>query len=620
MLRRTLLIASLVVVCPSLLFAQGNGTVKATQKIGTNAGNFTGPLANGDVFGQSSTELGDFDGDGVGDLVVGARSDNDGGLDTGAIWLLFLNVDGTVKAHQKISATVGGFTGVLDTLDNFGFDVATLGDLNGDGVVDLAVGALLDDDGGPDRGSVWILFLNADGTVKTQQKISDTQGGFTGTLGDGARFGTSVAALGDLNNDGVNDLAVGAAKDSGTGAVWILFLNADGTVKSHQKISAATGGFTGFLEMGDMFGISLGELGDFDGDGRGELAVGAFGDDDGGTNRGAVWILFLNADGTVASSRKISDTQGGFTGGLADLDRFGTSITCVPDLTGDGIDDLVVGAFYDDVLSGSVWVLFLNDDGTVMGHQKISNTEGNFPARLPDKAEFGLSLSSPGDLDGDGVHDIVVGSIGDPGNGFSQGAVWVLFLNGELPTPVVLQSFESLWVDDHVEVRWILLDAGDDVTFDVLRRERTDGVYKTFDPAIVSEAGQFSFRDAATRPGRDYTYRVTIFEAGAAVTSFETTVTIPIPRVALHPTHPNPFNPSTTIPYTLDEDGHVLLQVFDASGRLVRTLIDRRVAAGDHSQTWDGRNHSGQPVASGTYLIRLTTGGTTLTRKATLLK
>jgi len=117
--------------------------------------------------------------------------------------------DGTVKSHQKISDTEGGFTGVLDDTDQFGFPVASLGDLDGDGVTDLAVGAVNDDDGGPNRGAVWILFLNADGTVKSHQKISDIDGGFTGVLDDSDLFGAGVASLGDLDGDGVTDLAVG---------------------------------------------------------------------------------------------------------------------------------------------------------------------------------------------------------------------------------------------------------------------------------------------------------------------------------------------------------------------------------------------------------------------------
>jgi hypothetical protein len=152
-----------------------------------------------------------------------------------------MNPNGTVKAHQKISDTEGGFTGVLDANDHFGSTASSLGDLDGDGVVDIAVGADLDDDGGVDHGAVWILFLNANGTVKAHQKISETQGGFTGSLRDSDQFGI-VATLGDIDGDGVVDLAVG-----GSAGVWILFLDTDGTVLWNQKIDATNGGFTGAL-------------------------------------------------------------------------------------------------------------------------------------------------------------------------------------------------------------------------------------------------------------------------------------------------------------------------------------------------------------------------------------
>ena len=134
---------------------------------------------------------------------------------------------GEVLSHQKISHTEGGFTGTLNDLDEFGSSVAHLGDLDGDGVSDIAVGAPGDDDGGALRGAVWVLFLNTDGTVKSHQKISSTEGGFTGTLLGNNNFGGSLAAMGDMDGDGVGDLAVGAPRDRdggriALGAVWIL--------------------------------------------------------------------------------------------------------------------------------------------------------------------------------------------------------------------------------------------------------------------------------------------------------------------------------------------------------------------------------------------------------------
>jgi len=213
----------------------------------------------------------------------------------GSLVSLALRAGAQVRTSQRISDTEGGFTGILDDEDRFDGSVSSLGDLDGDGTVDAVVGAWNDDDGGLDRGAVWILFLSDDGTVEAHQKISDTQGGFGGTLHDGDRFGVAVAALGDFDGDTVEDLAVGAYfdDDGGTnrGAVWILFLNDDGTVKAHQKISDTQGGFGGTLHDSDSLTRSLRSLGDVDDDGIDDLIAGAWNMDDGGPARGAAWVL-----------------------------------------------------------------------------------------------------------------------------------------------------------------------------------------------------------------------------------------------------------------------------------------------------------------------------------------
>src|SRR5262249_7028887 len=155
-------------------------------------------------------------------------------------------------------------------------------------------------DGGNDRGAVWILSLNSNGTVAGWTKISQRAGGFGGALHNLDWFGTSLAVLGDLDGDGTVELAGGGPHDDDgggigttTGGVWIPSLTRDGTVASQKKIRQTAGGFGGVLDRDDNFGYSLARLGDLDGDGTVELAVGAREDDDGGSERGALWILSL---------------------------------------------------------------------------------------------------------------------------------------------------------------------------------------------------------------------------------------------------------------------------------------------------------------------------------------
>lgn len=210
----------------------------STQKISNTQGNFNGDLDGSDLFGRSIETIGDANGDGILDLAVSSINDDDGGSNRGAIYILYMNPDGSVSSHHKISSDSGGFGSGLANNDKLGTGITNIGDLNGDGYIDLAVGAGLTDDGGSNRGAVWILFLDSNEEVSSKQKISDTQGGLTYALSNDDRFGLSVASIGDLNSDGIPDLLVGAQLDdvSGTddGTVIVLFMNSNGTVQSEQ--------------------------------------------------------------------------------------------------------------------------------------------------------------------------------------------------------------------------------------------------------------------------------------------------------------------------------------------------------------------------------------------------
>lgn len=140
----------------------------------------------------------------------------------------------------KIENNSGGFFADLDGGDRFSRDHDQAGDINGDGIIDLVVGARSDDDGATDAGAVYILFMNSDGTVQSNQKISATQGGFTDILYEGDFFGYGVAGIGDYDNDNIPDIAVTAI-----GRLYIIHLNSNGTVKNFVKnlnINSQVGG------------------------------------------------------------------------------------------------------------------------------------------------------------------------------------------------------------------------------------------------------------------------------------------------------------------------------------------------------------------------------------------
>jgi len=356
------------------------------------------------------------------------------------------DVDSTVEIS---SSTTNGPT--LTSSDNFGSSITNIGDLDGDGVNDLAVGAIGDDEGGSNRGAVHIMFMNTDGSVDSTVEInSSTTNG--PSLEDSDNFGSSIANIGDLDGDGVNDLAVGAylndETSSNSGAVHIMFMNTDGSVDSTVEINdSTTNGPT--IGNGYQFGSSIVNIGDLDGDGVNDLAVGTLLDPAGGSKRGTVNIMFMNTDGSVKSTVEIDDTT---TNGptLSNNDRFGTSIADIGDLDGDGVDDLAVGAHFDDECGscghdnpnrGAVHILFMNTDGSVDSTVEINSSTTNGPT-LTNDDRVGTSVANIGDLDGDGVNDLVAGAIHDDEGGSNRGAVHIMFMNtdGSVDSTVEINS------------------------------------------------------------------------------------------------------------------------------------------------------------------------------------
>ena len=404
--------------------------VSSIMEINSNTTNGL-DLNNDDSFGSSITNIGDLNNDGISDIAVGA-SFGDG--DRGAIHIMFMNSNGTVSHTIEINSNTNGL--VLNNGDRFGLSIANIGDLNNDGVTDIAVGANYDDAGGDDRGTIHIMFLNSDGTVSNTIEINDTT--LNGPdLNNFNYFGSSIANIGDLNNDGVTDIAVGA---TGTGVVYVMFMNSNGTVSSTVEINNNTSNGPN-LKVSDEFGSSIANIGDLNGDGVTDIAVGATGDDAGATintNIGAIHIMLLNSDGTVSSTIKINGTT--TNGPVLNIeDKFGTSIANIGDLNNDGISDIAVGAdgnLKGDTGAGSVFVMLMNSNGTVSRTIKINSTTTNGPI-LNYYDFFGSSVANIGDLNNDGVLDIAVGAIGDNTGGNNRGTMHIMFMNNSIFTPTI---------------------------------------------------------------------------------------------------------------------------------------------------------------------------------------
>lgn len=417
-----------------ILFLRADGSVRAFQKIGESSGGFGGSLPSSVFFGTDLVTLGDIDGDSVQDLAVGAPGL---GSSRGSLWVLSLATGGTVLGEQLIQSGSAGFVGPLDPNDSFGEGLGALGDLDGDGQVELLVGAPRNSLTSQARGKAWVLSLTGAGTVAAEHRIAEGESGFPlGTLESGHSFGASLAHLGDLDDDGVGDLAVGSPGAAYTTlqGVWVLRLTRAGGVAGYQEIAAGVGGLpqaalAGFFD----FGRAVAGLGDLDGDGVEDLVTSALEEGgSGGTDSrlGTLFVLFLEPDGSVRSYRTIQPPRAL----LEEGDEVGQSLCTLGDLDGDGVVDLLAGAPGDDEVvpgvldGGSVWVLFLNADGTLKGHQRIGTLAGGFGGTLPSGARFGSAVAAAGDVDGDGVVDAAVGAPGEDDGGANRGALYLLFL------------------------------------------------------------------------------------------------------------------------------------------------------------------------------------------------
>lgn len=305
-----------------------------------------------------------------------------------------------------------------------GQSVSLAGDVNSDGITDLIVGGFSIDDDGPNAGRAYVIYGRT-GTPLSDidlSNLSEAEGFVIQGGADGDFAGGAVSSAGDVNNDGIADLIVGAARNddggNSAGAAYIIFGTSEPTRGNIDLSSlSASDGSVLLGGVNQNVGTSVSSAGDINGDGIVDLIVGAPGASVSGA--GAAYAIFGRSEPFPAAIdlTALSATDGFIVVGDDSWDSAGQSVSSAGDINGDGIDDLVVGAFAAGIGEG-VWgpgeaYFIFGKAGATRGNIDLttfSASDGFTVTGISTYDWTGFSVSSAGDINGDGLSDAVIGA------------------------------------------------------------------------------------------------------------------------------------------------------------------------------------------------------------------
>ncbi len=307
----------------------------------------------GDAAGTTIMAIGDLNGDGKSEVLIGAPGSDAGGTNAGAVYVVWGKSSDSGVNLSSVAAGTGGFriTGA-DGGDAVGAVIGTVGDLNGDGRAEILIGAPEHSTGGTHAGAIYVVFGKGTGTEVNLTSVAAGTGGFLITGADGDNAGAAVAGLGDVNGDGKADILIGAPRSD---SAYVVFGKSGTASVNLTDVQLGTGGFQIMAESpGDLEGLSLAGGADLNRDGMADIVIGAPHNSAGGSDAGAVYVVWGGGTGTVDLGLVAQGIGGakvvGTAGSIA-----GASVAIGPDANADGTPDLMIGA---PGLGESVYTLF----------------------------------------------------------------------------------------------------------------------------------------------------------------------------------------------------------------------------------------------------------------------
>ncbi len=404
-----------------------------------------------DLTGQDASAAGDLDGDGVADLLVSAINAAPGGTGSGACYIVFGRRSGfpAALALSLLDGTDGFVCQGAASGDFAGISVGAAGDVNGDGLDDIVIGAYAADPNGASSGQSYVVF----GTTRGFPAALDL-GELDGTDGfalNGAtifeRSGRSVAGAGDFNGDSVGDLIIGAlnadAPLDASGKAYVVFGSRAGFPPELElgRLDGSTGFTIHGTAAGDHAGTSVGGGLDFNGDGFDDVVIGAPEADTGALDSGAAYLL-LGTGAPMPAVVVLSSLDGvlGFALlGDSPGDLAGISVAGAGDLDADGLDDLVVGAAGADAPgtdAGAAYVVLGTRrlPGPALALAALDGSDGFVIRGAAAGDRTGIDASAAGDFDGDGFGDVLVGAEDASGG---AGGAYLVFGRGDGFGPAV---------------------------------------------------------------------------------------------------------------------------------------------------------------------------------------